>query len=158
MKLSSLAALELKIPPVVLVFIFAGLIWLTALVAPAYRFTFPGRSICSVGLALLGVSVSISGVISFKRARTTVNPTTPGLASSLVISGIYKFTRNPMYLGFLLILIAWAMFLANLLALLPNPHFVVYLNRFQIHQEERVLASLFKHEFATYAARVRRRI
>ena len=76
--------------------------------------------------------------------------------SSLVVSGTYKYTRNPMYLGFVLVLLGWAAFLSNLAALALLPAFVVYINRFQIVPEERVLASLFPHEYPAYQAKVRR--
>jgi protein-S-isoprenylcysteine O-methyltransferase Ste14 len=80
----------------------------------------------------------------------------PDSASSLVVSGIYKYTRNPMYLGFLLVLLGWAAFLSNLAALALLPAFVAYMNRFQIRPEERVLASLFPNDYPAYRAKVRR--
>jgi protein-S-isoprenylcysteine O-methyltransferase Ste14 len=151
----NLSGLELKIPPVALVLIVAALMQFVSSAAPYMNFMFPSRWISSGSLAL-GAAICISGVVSFRRARTTVNPTTPGSASSLVVSGIYKFTRNPMYLGFLLALLGWALFLSNAIALAFVPAFVVYMNRFQIRPEERALASLFTHEYSAYLARVRR--
>jgi protein-S-isoprenylcysteine O-methyltransferase Ste14 len=94
--------------------------------------------------------------VSFRRVKTTVNPTKPDATSSLVVSGIYKYTRNPMYVGFVLVLLGWAAFLSNLAALALVPVFIVYKNRFQIQPEERVLSSLFPHEYPTYRAKVRR--
>jgi protein-S-isoprenylcysteine O-methyltransferase Ste14 len=95
-------------------------------------------------------------VVAFRRAGTTVNPMKPESSSSLVVSGIYAFTRNPMYLGFLFALLAWAIYLSHPAAFLVLPLFVWYMNRFQIEPEERALASLFGEAFTTYAARVRR--
>ena len=80
----------------------------------------------------------------------------PDSTSSLVVSGIYGYTRNPMYLGFLLVLLAWAIFLSNFVALALLPAFVVYMNHFQIGPEERALGSLFAQEYQAYLARVRR--
>ena len=80
----------------------------------------------------------------------------PGSASALVVSGIYKFTGNPTYLGFLVILLGWAAFLSNALALALIPGFVIYMNRFQIGPEERALACLFANKYSSYTARVRR--
>jgi protein-S-isoprenylcysteine O-methyltransferase Ste14 len=77
-------------------------------------------------------------------------------ASSLVSNSVYRFTRNPMYLGLLLTLLAWAAFLSNPLAVLWVPVFVLYINRFQITPDERVLSSLFGAEYAAYRNRVRR--
>jgi protein-S-isoprenylcysteine O-methyltransferase Ste14 len=136
--------------------IAAALMWFASLAAPSLDFRFPARSVSSVGLALIGVLTCLAGVGSFRRAKTTVNPMKPDAASSLVVSGIYRYTRNPMYLGFLLILLGWAAFLANLLALLLLPAYVLYMNRFQISPEERALASLFPQDYAEYRGRVRR--
>ena len=94
--------------------------------------------------------------VSFRRAKTIVNPTKPDATSSLVVSGIYKYTRNPMYMGFVLVLLGWAAFLSNLSAMALVPVFIVYMNRFQIQPEERVLSSLFPHEYPAYRAKVRR--
>jgi len=110
----------------------------------------------ALALLVIGQSISISGMMSFRRAKTTMNPIKPGAASSLVSSGVYRFTRNPMYLGLSVTLLGWAMFLSNPLALLAVPLFVLYINRFQIDPEERVLSSLFGAEYAAYKEKVRR--
>lgn len=130
--------------------------WLAARSVPAAGFPLPARQSAALVLAALGVGVAAAGVVSFRRARTTVNPLQPATASSLVVSGIYRLTRNPMYLGALLVLVGWAVFLANAVAFLISPMFVFYLNRFQIAPEEKALASLFGPEFTAYCARVRR--
>ena len=109
-----------------------------------------------VGLALLGALTCLAGVVAFRRANTTVNPMKPDTTKSLVVSGIYGYTRNPMYLGFLLLLMAWAGALSNVLALGSLLAFVLYMNRFQILPEERMLASRFSQDYAEYRARVRR--
>ena len=97
-----------------------------------------------------------SAVLSFRRAHTTVNPMQPSSASSLVTSGIYRYTRNPMYLGMLFVLVGWALYLANVLVFLFLPAFILYMNRFQIEPEERAMTALFGQEFLEYASRVRR--
>jgi protein-S-isoprenylcysteine O-methyltransferase Ste14 len=78
------------------------------------------------------------------------------MASSLVVTGIYRHTRNPMYLGGLVMLSGWALFLATLSACLFLPLFVAYLTRFQIIPEEKVLRARFGTEFDDYVKRVRR--
>ena len=148
--------LELRVPPVALVLISAALMWLGAWSAPRLGSPFPGRRLIAGGLALLGALISILGVVAFKRARTTVNPMKPESSSSLVAAGIYRVTRNPMYLGFLLILLGWAAYLSNALSVLAIPAFVLYMTVFQIRPEERALDSLFGPEFAAYKAQVRR--
>jgi protein-S-isoprenylcysteine O-methyltransferase Ste14 len=148
--------LELKVPPVAVVLVTAGFMWLVAWAVPALGFQFPARGLVAMSLALAGAVTSALGVFSFRRAGTTVNPMKPETSSSLVTSGIYKLTRNPMYLGFLLILLGWTVFLSSILAFLFLPAFIVYMNHFQIEPEERALATLFGQAFAAYKARARR--
>lgn len=148
--------LELKILPPVLLLITLLLMWLISAGTPSFAFQFPLRRVIPPAIALVGVVIAISGAIAFRKARTTVNPTKPHAASSLVTTGIYRFTRNPMYVGLALLSLAWGTWLANPLALLPIPVFVFYLTRYQIRPEERALQSLFGDEFAAYSARVRR--
>ena len=148
--------LALKVPPGALVVIVAVLMWVASSAAPTLNFFLPAKSLSAVSLALTGAVICLAGVVSFRRAKTTVNPMKPNSTSSLVVSGIYRYTRNPMYLGFVLILLGWAAYLSNLAALAFVAAFVVYINRFQIRPEERVLASLFPHEYPVYAAKVRR--
>jgi protein-S-isoprenylcysteine O-methyltransferase Ste14 len=148
--------LELRVPPVAVGAIAAALMWCATSATPDFGFLFPSNSVLSVGLALIGALTCLAGVVSFRLAKTTVNPMKPDTTSSLVVSGIYRHTRNPMYLGFLLILLAWAAALPNVWALVLLPAFVLYMNRFQISPEERVLASRFAQDYAEYRARVRR--
>jgi protein-S-isoprenylcysteine O-methyltransferase Ste14 len=110
----------------------------------------------AVLLAGIGLGICVVGVAAFRKAKTTVNPVQAHNASSLVRHGIYRYTRNPMYLGMLLVLAGWAAFLANPGALVFLPLFVGFMNRFQIQPEERILASLFGVEYASYLAQVRR--
>lgn len=149
-------SLDLKIPPLVLGLLTAALMWLAAWSVPGLGFPVPGRSSIAVGVGLVGALVIILGVVSFRRAKTTVNPMKPESASSLVVAGIYRVTRNPMYLGFLLILLGWAVYLSNVLAIVPVVGFVIYMTVFQIRPEERALEALFGAEFAAYKERVRR--
>jgi protein-S-isoprenylcysteine O-methyltransferase Ste14 len=110
----------------------------------------------AVILALAGVAIGLSGVISFRRAQTTVNPLKPETSTSLVCTGIYRITRNPMYLGMLAVLLAWAAYLPSVWALLGPPAFALYITRFQIIPEEGALHSLFGAAFVEYTHRVRR--
>ena len=148
--------LELKVPPPALALVTAVLMWLASRSSPGLAFVLPAGNLLAIGLAAIGLIVAISGVVTFRRARTTLNPTKPEASSSLVSWGIYKITRNPMYLGLLLELTAWAIFLSNWFAVLFLPVFVVYINRFQIIPEEQALTSLFAREFVDYQSRVRR--
>lgn len=148
--------LALKLPPLALVVIMAALMWVASTATPIFDFALPAKRLWAVSLALIGFGTCLAGVASFRRAKTTVNPVKPDLTSSLVVSGIYKYTRNPMYLGFALILLGWGALLSSLTALALVPAFVVYIDRFQIRPEEHVLTSLFPREYPGYQARVRR--
>ena len=148
--------LELKIPPVAIGLVTMALMWLASWLVPALAVPFPGHQVMAGCMAAAGAAISGFGVALFRLARTTVNPMKPESSSSLVQSGIYRLTRNPMYLGFFLVLAGWALYLANVLAFLLLPFFIAYMNRFQIGPEERALKNLFGQEFAAYASRVRR--
>lgn len=151
-----MSALELKVPPLVVLAFVAALMWLGSQAAPAAGFPVPARQALALGLAAVGIGTAVAGVASFRIAKTTVNPLHPAAASALVTSGVYQLTRNPMYLGALILLIGWAAFLQNALGFFLLPSFVLYLNRFQIGPEEKALTALFAPEFAAYCARVRR--
>ena len=130
--------------------------WLARAFAPVFNFQFPFQSIVGWAFGFLGVTVSAFGILEFRRAKTTANPTRPGSSSSLVTHGVYRHTRNPMYLGFLLILLGWAAATANLLAFLFLPAFILYMNEFQITPEERALLGIFGDQFKRYCSHVRR--
>ena len=149
-------SLELKIPPVPLAVVLGAVMYGVSLVTPRATFVIPGRTGIAIGLVLLGVVVALAGVAAFRTNKTTVNPLNPGAASAVVSTGVYRFSRNPMYLGFLLVLAAWAIYLSNALSALFLPAFVAYMNRFQIEPEERVLLAKFGPAFSQYMAAVRR--
>jgi protein-S-isoprenylcysteine O-methyltransferase Ste14 len=154
--IASMNALELTIPPPLVALSLAILMWLTPALAGSLAIPLGFRRGVALALLCLGLSVAVSGIVAFRRARTTVNPIKASSASALVSSGVYRFTRNPMYLGLLLALFAWAILLSNPLALLLLPVYVLYINRFQILPEERVLASLFGTGYSAYKKSVRR--
>jgi protein-S-isoprenylcysteine O-methyltransferase Ste14 len=128
------------------------LAWLT----PLINVPNAARLITAIGLGVAGVLVMLAGVVSFRHAKTTVNPLKPETATALVVSGVYRHTRNPMYLGMLLLLIGWAIYLSAPAALIGVIVFWLYIERFQIRPEERALADLFGTAFAEYTSQVRR--
>ena len=148
--------LELKIPPVVVVFIVAAVMWLAAKTMPRVALSFEVRYLFLLAFNLTGFLIALSGVRAFRQAQTTVNPVKPDSASSLVSTGIYRFTRNPMYLGMLFSLGGWGLFLGSFYSLVGLAIFVVYMNRFQIRPEERALKQLFGNDFSAYCSQVRR--
>jgi protein-S-isoprenylcysteine O-methyltransferase Ste14 len=150
------SALDLKIPPIVVVFVAATSMWVSTVAFPMLGFGFPANRLIAALVMGLGVTVTVLGAVSFRRASTTLNPMKPESASALVVSDIYTLTRNPMYLGFLLMLVGWAIFLANILSFVFLPLFVFYMTRFQITPEERALEALFGEQFRAYKNKVRR--
>ena len=148
--------LELKIPPLLVWLAIAGAMLGVAYSAPSLAFTLAGSSAIALALGALGAALAFAGVIAFRDKRTTVNPLTPSASSSIVSSGVYRISRNPMYLGFLLALAGWAVYLSNAGAALLLPVFVAYMTQYQIKPEERALLAKFGSEFAQYMSRVRR--
>ena len=151
-----MSALELRIPPAVVALIAAIGMWLLSGMMSFLDFDLPARTLLSSLLVIAGGVAGFVGIFSFLCAHTTVDPRTPEAARVLVTAGIYRFTRNPMYVGIFLILLAWLVFLGNLLSIIILPLFVVYMNRFQIVPEERTLTAKFADEYLKYQQEVRR--
>lgn len=116
----------------------------------------PGGSRMAAFLAVAGLGIDLAALVLFLRARTTVNPLKPQNVSALVIGGLYRFSRNPMYVGQALLLAGWAMWMGNLAGLLAVPAFVAWIDRLQIAPEERALEAAFGDAFRDWASRVRR--
>lgn len=149
---------EHKVPPPVLAGAVAGLMGWLARAAPGAQLwpLWGGPLALAAAAGLVAAGVALAGVLAFRRASTTVNPLAPAKASVLVTDGVYRFSRNPMYLGMLLALMGWGVSLGNAAAWLGWPLFVGLLNVVQIRAEERVLRERFGGAFERYAARVRR--
>ncbi len=148
--------MELLVPPPLVGLTVAAGMWAAAHIPPALQLSNPGRVLVAAVLVAIGVAVGIGGVMSFRRAKTTVNPLKPETSAALVSTGVYAFTRNPMYLGMALVLFAWAVYLSSIWSLVGPVIFILYITRFQIVPEERVLDRLFGAPFAEYKKRVRR--
>ncbi len=149
-------ALELKVPPVALVAIVAASMWALSRISPNLYFTSPGVAWLSAGIALVGVCIVVLGVLEFRAAKTTVDPRVPDQSATLVVRGVYRHSRNPMYLGFLLVLCGWGLFLGNAFSLLFLPAFIIYMNRFQIVPEEQFMSEKFGESYTNYRSEVRR--
>ena len=143
-----------KIPPVLVVLFFAAIMALIA----RYSIVDLNELVLYSSLAcvVIGGVFGVAGVISFRLAKTTVNPHKVDNASELVTTGIFKITRNPMYLGLAFLLIGWGIWLSSFYALLCVFGFIGYLTFFQIMPEERALTKLFGEEYIAYKAKVRR--
>lgn len=149
-------SLELKVPPPVIAILCVALAWVLASAMPGFTYPLPFRTPIAVAFGIAGVFLAVSGVFAFRRARTTVNPHTPEKSTSIVRTGAYGFTRNPMYLGFAIVILGICAYLANPFAILAVVVFVSYITRFQIMPEERLLLDSFGESYAQYKKSVRR--
>lgn len=148
--------LELKIPPPLVTLVFGALMWGVSRIAPVLDTPESARIAVALAVFAAGFAIAVAGVISFRLAKTTVNPLKPETTTSLVTSGIFGVTRNPMYLGLILALVAWAVYLASPVTLIGPVLFWLYITRFQIIPEERAMAKLFGSGYTDYTAKVRR--
>ncbi len=151
-----MSSLELKVPPVLVLLLSAAAMWVVKGLVPGHGFRVPGQDIIAALAFTAALAVGVRGVLVFRRHETTVNPSTPDAASSVVTSDIFRYTRNPMYVALVLVLVAWGLFLASLPALLVLPGFVAYMTRFQILPEERALSARFGAPYDDYRRTVRR--
>lgn len=148
--------MELKLPPIIVCSIFTGLMYLLAEFLPFGQFDFFGRNGMTLFLIVVAFFMAVWAVWSFWRAGTTIDPGVPSRTSDLVVSGVYRFTRNPMYLSMLILLLAWGLWLGNAFNVLLASGFVGYMNRFQIGPEERELSRIFGKRYGNYCLKVRR--
>lgn len=148
--------LENRVPPPVVGLLLAVLMWWLAPHGPVFGWPQELRAGLTLLLVVVGGSFDMAGLWAFHRQRTTVNPLRPGNASALVTGGVYRITRNPMYMGMACFLLAWATWLGGLAAFVGPVVFVAFITRFQIQPEERVLSALFGPAFTDYTRRVRR--
>lgn len=148
--------LEHRVPPPIIAAVSAALMWVLARLSPDLTYRYPGRMWWAAALAIAGIAIMLAGVTAFAKAKTTVNPLQPAAATSIVTTGIYRWTRNPMYLGMLIVLIGWLQFLANPLALISVALFVLYIDRLQIRPEEHALKARFGSAYEAYLSDVRR--
>jgi protein-S-isoprenylcysteine O-methyltransferase Ste14 len=148
--------LELKIPPVAVMAIVMAAMWLCSIVLPKMHLGDALHAAMVIFFVVIGAAFGIAGLLSFSKAKTTFDPTKPDSSTSLVTSGIYSITRNPMYVGLLSLLTAWCFFIDCAYTLLLLAVFVIYMNKFQIQPEERALRNIFGAAFDDYVLRVRR--
>jgi protein-S-isoprenylcysteine O-methyltransferase Ste14 len=149
-------SLDNRIPPPVVGALIAAAMWGVSALGPQLPVTPGPRHVTVVLLGVAGVAFDLLGIAAFLISRTTVNPLKPERASVLVTRGVYRITRNPMYVGMGLLLLAWSVHLSALLPFVGLVIFVLYISRFQIEPEERALKEIFGDQYVAYAERVRR--
>lgn len=147
--------MELKIPPLVWLLLTAALMWLAARTDIPVPTLPPAPRLALLALAA-GTATQTAGIWAFYRARTTVNPHHPDRTAAIVDNGIFSRTRNPMYLGMVFQLAAWALWLGHPAAWLGLPLFITCLTLWQIRPEERILTQKFGQPYLDYRRRVRR--
>lgn len=148
--------LDHKIPPPLLGALVAAAMWGVGAFGPQWSMPQVQKVSVVVLLCVAGAAFDLSGLLALRASRTSINPLQPQRASALVVGGVYRFTRNPMYVGMALFLLAWAVYLSAALPFAGPLFFALYITRFQIQPEERVLKALFGTDYLAYAARVRR--
>lgn len=148
--------IKLKIPPVALTLIAAFLIWLCNRYIPLYRLDFAVQQPVAFLIGLCGLIIALIAVAAFIKNKTTVDPRSPGKADTLVITGFYRYSRNPMYAGLLLMLVGLALYGGAVSGFGVVILFVGYMNRFQIILEEFALQQKFGDRFTEYRDIVRR--
>ena len=148
--------LENRIPPPVIGLLTAALMWAVSAYGPRFAIEADLKHVLMGVLVLIGLSFDVLGILAFRASRTTISPLKPERSSSLVTGGVYRVTRNPMYVGIVFFLLAWTVYLSALLPLAGIVVFVGYITRFQIRPEERALERIFGERYSAYCARVRR--
>lgn len=148
--------MDLKIIPVVQVLIAVLLMKISSLLWPELTLSWPFHKLIAQILLILSIVVGISAIVNFRTHKTTVNPTKPETSSTIVSSGIYAFSRNPMYLAMLIALLSLAYYLQHLASLPVILIFIGYMTRFQIIPEEKALTKSFGQEYIDYLSKVRR--
>lgn len=149
-------SLEHRIPPPAVALLLVLLMWGLSHLLPRIEIQAALRIALTVCVGIAGMSFGVAGTVAFRRAKTTVNPLRPERTSSLVITGVYKVTRNPMYVGMMLALLSWAIYLASPAALLGPVLFIAYITEFQIKPEEKALLLKFGQPYQQYLTTVRR--
>jgi len=148
--------MKLKVPPVVQALIFGFSMWVFDKYLTIGNFTFIGQKITAIIIFSFGIFITILAIWSFKKAKTSSDPTTPSKATSLVTNGIYKYSRNPMYLTIAIVLFSWMIALGNIINIIILILFVYYITNYQIKPEEEALSKIFNTDYTNYVNKVRR--
>ena len=148
--------LKLKIPPPIYLLFSAGIMWLLDNYLPIIELISTPWNKMGFLFVIIGLSSDGMSLMQFFRAHTTMNPLHPENAEHLVTTGMYRFTRNPMYIGLLSLLIGWALLLGSLSPFIMLPIFMTIMTRQQIIPEERILQQKFGQQYSEYRSSVRR--
>ncbi|MCP3850593.1 MAG: isoprenylcysteine carboxylmethyltransferase family protein [Gammaproteobacteria bacterium] len=148
--------LQNKIPPPVISLIIILLMWEFHTTLPIVIIKFSFSIYIGIACIFIGLCMDILSFFRFLKNKTTINPIIPENASSLVIDGFYRFTRNPMYLGMLFVLTGIAILFSSLSSFLLLPVYILLINTLQIKPEEEALEKVFSEQYLNYKNNVRR--
>ena len=144
----------IKIPPPILVIILTSLVYFSS--TKLELIYLPYRQIVSVIILIIGLIVIVSPVVDFIKSKTTVNPVKFKNVNRLVTTGIYRYSRNPMYLGMILLIISTTVYYLNFMSVFSPLIFYIWINKFQISREEIFLEDKFGNEYLKYKSETRR--
>ena len=148
--------LDLKIPPpIVAILCGLGIVYLPDLFG-LEGFEIPLQGWVAGVVIVFGLSFDLMGLLEFRKHATTISPLSPNKSALVVSSGIYRITRNPMYLGMAIVLVGVTIAFGSAIGLLMVLVFVLCITRFQIKPEERILEAKFGEAFVDYKAKVKR--
>ena len=116
----------------------------------------PNQDLISIIILLIGVLILTNPIFKFIKSKTTIDPIKFKKVNKLITSGIYKYSRNPMYLGLLMIVISTSIFYLNIFSITTPFLFYFWINRFQIKREEIFLTEKFGREYMSYKTKTRR--
>lgn len=147
---------ETRFPPPLVMLVSAAIMWCSHHWLRIAELTPSAWRLLSIIVALSGLSIVVIAFRQFQKAKTTINPLDPSQASRIVSTGIFSVSRNPMYVGFSLLLAAWAIFLRSTSPWIFVVGFIAYMTRFQILPEELALEQKFGSEYLVYKRNVAR--
>ncbi|HVN48174.1 MAG TPA: isoprenylcysteine carboxylmethyltransferase family protein [Bacteroidota bacterium] len=148
--------ISLKVPPPIVTIAIGAMMWCAAKIFPGLTFPIPFSGTIAGITALAGGAMSVLAMITFYKYKTTINSVNVDSTSSFVSSGVYAISRNPIYFGLLLVLIAWCFHISNIVALFGVPLYIIYTNRFQIKPEEEAMEIKFGQAYIAYKEKTRR--
>ena len=146
--------MKTKIPPPILALVMIVLIYLSSFFIESTTFNYQGS--LSLLVLILGLACAIPSFKLFARYKTTISPLKPSDATALVTEGMYRYSRNPMYLGLLLLTIASTIWFGTWFGIIVNILFIFLINFLQIIPEEEALLEIFGEEYEEYKKNVRR--
>ena len=146
--------MKTKIPPPILALVMVVLIYLSSFFIESTTFNYQGS--LSLLVLILGLACAIPSFKLFARYKTTISPLKPSDATALVTEGMYRYSRNPMYLGLLLLTIASTIWFGSWFGIIINILFIFLINFLQIIPEEEALLEIFGEEYEEYKKNVRR--